>query len=806
MQDFRFALRTLRKQPVFTAVAVLTLALGIGANTAIFSFVYHLLFRPLPYHHAERLVFVWNSYPKGGSEPSRVSIPDYLDRKASAPALEDATLFTPKSATISIGGTPEQLVALAVTPSFFSTLGRTPRLGRSFAETDAASGADRVVIVTDGFWRSRLGAEASAVGHDIRLGGEPHRIVGVLPPDFELPWPKATMLVPFSFTDAQRSDAERGNEFSLMIGRLHEGASIAQLNAEMRTIVDHLMERVPGRAAYMRNSGFTGIAIGMRDQLAGDSRRSLYLLQASVILVLLIACANVANLLLMRAAERGRELAIRATLGATRWRLVKQLAVEGAALSALGAAAGAATAAAAMRVVATITAEQWPEMTGATIAPAVLIFTLALGVLTSIVFGVVPAISVVRGDVASRLKDDSARGSAGARTGAVRNALIVAETALAVVLLVGAGLLLKSFAKLTRVDPGFAVDHVLTAQISLPPTRYRDPGAQRAFWQRLLERSRQIPGATAVGLISTVPFSGDLSSGSYTVVGHAQDTTAKPPHARQDQVDGDYFRAMGIPLLDGRLFRDTDAPDRPRVVVIDRFLANRQFAGASAVGRQLNFGGPRNYTIVGVVGTINDADLSQPVPEERIYFSGRQLPIADMRLVVKAAMEPTTLASQVAASVRAIDPEQPVSEVRTMEQWLSRSLGGRRTPTMLLTLFGVVALVLSAIGIYGVVASGVAQRTREFGIRRALGATRASILSLVFAQGLRTAGGGIVIGIAAAAGLTRYLQSLLFGVEPHDLVVFGAVVAALLVVGGAACYLPARRATRVPPLVALRDI
>ncbi len=263
---------------------------------------------------------------------------------------------------------------------------------------------------------------------------------------------------------------------------------------------------------------------------------------------------------------------------------------------------------------------------------------------------------------------------------------------------------------------------------------------------------------------------------------------------------------MGIPLVDGRVFRDADGPDSPRVVVIDRFLANRQFPGASAVGQQLNFGSPRNYTIVGVVGTINDADLSQPVAEERIYFSGRQLPIADMRLVVKSAVEPTALASQVAASVRAIDPEQAVSEVRTMEQWVSRSLGGRRTPTMLLTLFGVVALVLSAIGIYGVLASGVAQRTREFGIRRALGADHASILSLVFAQGLRTAGGGIVIGITAAAGLTRYLQSLLFGVEPHDVVVFGAVVAALLVVGGAACYLPARRATRVAPLVALRDI
>jgi predicted permease len=805
MQDLRYALRTLRGQPVFTIVAALTLALGIGANTAIFSLVYHLLLRPLPFPHSDRLVFVWNAYTKGGSEPSRVSIPDYLDRRAEAPAIEDAALFTPKAATLTGSERPEQLVALAVTPSFFSTLGRGPRLGRAFADADAVAGADRFVILTAAFWTSHLGADPSIVGREIRLGGQPYAVVGVLPDNFELPWRKVDILVPFAFTAAQRSDAERGNEFSLMIARLRAGASIDQLNAQMRTIVGRLIERVPQRAAYMRNSGFTGIAIGMRDELVGDVRNSLYLLQASVIVVLLIACANVANLLLMRATGRGRELAIRCALGAAPGRIVRQLMTEGAVLSAIGAAAGVMTAVAGVRALAAIIADQWPERS-ATLDPAALVFTLVLAAITSIVFGAVPALSLARGNPAARLKDDSARGSAGTRTGALRSALIVVETALAVVLLVGAGLLLKSFARVTRVNPGFSSDNVLTAEVSLPPVRYPDAVALRTFWQRLLAEARQIPGAAAVGLISTVPFSGNLSSGSYFIVGRPQDANAPPAHARQDQVDGDYFRAMGIPLVEGRLFGDADTADAPRVVIVDRLLGERQFGGASPVGRQLSFGSSRTYTIVGVVGTVNDADLAQPVPEERIYFSGTQLPVGDMRLVLKSPLEPTSLASQVSAAARAIDRDQAISEVRTMDQWVKRSLGARRTPTVLLTMFGVAALVLSAIGIYGVLAFAVAQRTREFGIRRALGADRASILSLVFVQALRTGGVGVLLGIGASVGLTRYLQSLLFGVAPHDVGVFVTAVLVLAAVGAIACYVPARRATRVAPMLALRDI
>jgi predicted permease len=808
MQDIRYAVRTLRKQPVFALVAVATLTLGIGANTAIFSLIYQYLLRPLPYPEAHRLVFVWNTYPGIGLAQASVSIPDYIDRKTQAPAIEDATLFTNRSLSLAVEGEPVQVRALAVTPSFFSTLRRSPFLGRAFAEGEAQTGADKFAILTYNLWNSRFAADRAIVGRSVRLGGEAHQVVGVLPADFELPSRDIAVLVPFSFTPQQMSDQGRGNEFSQMIARLRPGATIEQLTSQMKIIVDRNLERLPQRAAFARTSGFGGLAVPIRDQLVGDLRTSLYVLQAFVVLVLLIACANVANLLLMRATGRYRELAIRTTLGAGHGRLVRQMLTEGVVLSFLGALGGLALGVAGVRALVALSSQQVPGMPAATLHPPVLAFTLALALVTGLVFGLVPAFVVLRGNTASLLKDDATRGSAGRGTGLTRASLVVAEVAFALMLLVGAGLLIKSFARLQDVNPGFSTENVLTAQVSLPPARYPDAAARRAFWLRLLEKARSLPGVASAGLTTNVPFNGSVSSGSYSIVGYTPGPSEAAPHGRQEAVGGDYFAAMKIPLVEGRFFNDGDTADSPPVVVVDEYLVKRYFPNRSAIGQQLQRGGPDSprFTIVGVAGTINSIDLGQPVMKERIYRSATQQPPGSMAIVLKTALDPQSLVGEIRGAVRAIDPEQPIADVRTMEQWVSRSLEQRRTPTMLLALFGTVALVLSAIGIYGVLAFGVAQRLREFGIRQALGADRQSILTLVLKQGLATAGIGIAIGLGGAVAFSKVMQRMLFGVGAHDVGVFAGVTLLLLAVAIAACYVPARRATRVDPMVALRDI
>ena len=804
MQDIRYALRALRKQPGFALIAVTTLALGIGANTAIFSILYQVLLQPLPYPRADRLVFVWNSYPGINLPQASVSIPDYIDRATQAQAVESATLFTTRSANLNEGGNPEQLTALAVTPSFFPTLQRWPMLGRGFTEDEAKPGNDKFVVLTYALWTSHYASDTSIVGRDIHINGESYRVVGVLPPDFELPAQEVALVVPFAFTPQQMSDNGRGNEFSSMVARLKPGATIEQANAQFKAIVARNLERLPDRASFMRTSGFGGYAVDMREQIVGDVRTPLYVLQAGVILVLLIACANVANLLLMRATARHRELAIRGALGAGRARIVRQLLTEGLVLSAAGAALGIGIGVAGVKALLTLTTVPLALSAEATLNAPVLLFTTILAAATGIVFGIVPVTTILRTNTAAFLKDDSARGTATRRTGLTRTVLVVAETAIAVMLLIGAGLLIKSFVLIQNVRPGFSSDNVLTATIALPATRYPNAAARAAFWNRIADAVRAVPGVTSVGLTTNVPFSGNNSTGSYTIVGRTLAPGEAEPHGRQEVIGGDYLKAMQIPLLSGRTFQSTDVAGAPIVCIIDAYLAKRYFADRSPLGEQIQRGPNFKATIVGVAATINSVDLGQPVTKERIYYPASQAAPAMMALVVKTSLDPTSIVPQVRAAVKGIDAEQPIADVRTMDQWIARSLQNRRTPTTLLAVFGVVALVLSAIGIYGVLAFGVAQRAREFGIRHALGADRESILALVLREGLRTAAVGIALGVAASFALTRYLQSLLFDVALHDPLIFGGVCVLLFAVAAAACYVPALRATAVDPMIALR--
>jgi putative ABC transport system permease protein len=808
MQDFQFALRTLRKQPVFTLVAVLTLTLGIGANTAIFSLLYHLLLRPLPYPDAGRLVFVWNTYPGADLPKASVSIPDYLDRKNQADAIEDAALYTGARLNLTGDAQPELVLGLMVTPSFFSTLGRQPALGRAFLESEAVPPpAIRSAILTHAFWRSR-GADPGVLDTPIQMNGTDFQVVGVLGPDFELPARDISVLLPFGFTPQQTADTGRGNEFSTMIARLRPGATIEQLDAQMATIVERNLERLPQFVSFARTSRFSGYAVPFREELLGtDTRARLFIIQGGVFLVLLIACANVANLLLMRATGRLRELAIRTTLGAGRWRLARQLVTEGVVLSLAGGLLGAALGYAGLRALVALSEQQLPALGEPSIHPPVLLFTMLVSLVTGLVFGLVPAITVLRGNASALLKDDATRGTASRRTGRTRTALVVAETALALMLLTGAGLLLKSFARIQDVDPGFSTENVLTARLTLPSTRYPDAVDRRTFWQRLADDARAIPGVTGVGLSSIAPFSGTGASGTYRIVGYTPPEGQPPPHGRQTIVGADYFTSLQIPLLEGRLFTESDTADSPPVVIIDEYLAQRYFASQSPIGREILRGGvgSQPIRIVGVVGTVNAINIGEPVEKERLYYPVNQQPSPSMVVLLKTGMDPVSLVPALRSAVRALDSQQPLADVRTIDQWLSRSLQTRRAPMVLLVVFGVVALVLSAIGIYGVLAFGVAQRVREIGIRQALGADRASILGLVLRQGLRSAGVGVVVGLAGSLALARYIESQLFGVAAHDVQVLAAVTVVLLLVAAAACYIPARRATRVDPMVALRE-
>ena len=808
LSDLRHAFRSLTKSPGFTAVAILTLALCIGANSAIFSVVNAILLKPYPWPDSDRLVYVYNTYPKLGLTNAGSSIPYYLDRRA-VPSFAESALITGFSANLSADGNPERVYGLAVTPSLFSLLQTVPALGRAFTAAEAEPGVAKTIVLSDTFWRHRFGADPKILGREIRLHGEPHTVVGVMPPGFYFPSLRGQFWVPLVFSAEQKSDASRHNEFSTMIARLKPGATVEQAQRDVDAVSRAVRERLPAERQDHETTGFGGLVRDYLEQNVQDVRPMLWLLQAGVAAALLIGCANVANLLLARASARERELAIRAALGAGRFRLIRQLLTESLVLFLLGGALGLVVALWGVGAMNALGVGDLPRGFGVALDARVFGFTLLCALLTGLGFGALPAFTATRGDTAGALKEAGTRATAGRRGRQLRGALVVIEIALSLMLLATAGLLIKGFSRLQEESPGFSTDRALTASLSLTFVKYPTPEKRAAFAAQLTAQVAALPGVTAVGLTNNLPFSGSNNQSSYGLVGRERPPGQPNPHGMIRQVDAGYLRAMGIPLLRGRFIELTDTLGRENVVVIDRLLADRYWPDADPVGQRLTHsrdlqGEPRTWTIVGVVGIVKNASLDQAVTKETLYFPFAQTSNTALTLVVKTSAPPETLAPAVRSTVHALDPDQPVFDVKTLSARLDESLQRRRSPMLLLSLFAGIAVFLAALGVYGVLAFAVTQRTNEFGLRMALGATRENILALVFRQAAPLIVYGVALGLAGYFALSRVIQQQLYGVGATDPATLIAAPLLLIAIALLASFLPARRATRVDPMVALR--
>ena len=808
LTDLRYALRSLAKTPGFTVVAVLTLALCIGANSAIFSVVHAILLKPYPWPDSDRLVYVYNTYPLMGLPNAGTSIPDYLDRRTGVRGFADAAMFHSQSFNLASDSEPERIIGLRATPSLFTTLQSAPQLGRVFTDAEGQPGTDHVIVLSHALWKNRFGANPAIVGQTIRLNTEIYTVLGVMPESFYFPSPRVQAWVPFAFTPAEKTDSERGNEYSSMIARLKPGADAGTVQRDLDAIQTRNAERLTDNREFYKNTGFGGRVIGFLEQNISNIRGMLWLVQAGVAAALLIGCANVASLLLARAVARERELAIRAALGAGRARLMRLLLTESLFLFLFGGALGLLVAWWGVDALGSLGLSTLPRAFGVQLDFSVFAFTLACALLTGLGFGALPAWSASRGDAATALKEAGARGSAGRRTAFLRAALVVGEIALAIMLLSTAGLLVRSFEKLQQENPGFSPGGVITAQLDLPAAKYDKPEKRVAFADAALARLRELPGVRAAGLTTVLPFIGNNSSGSYSSPDITVPAGAPAPHGQQRIVDPGYFKAMGLTLLRGRSFTDADSGNAQKVVIVDRLLSDRYWPGQDPIGKRINRGGddahPVTWIVVGVVAPIKFQSLDEDVKKETLYFPFAQNPSTTVILAVKTDGDPALLASAVRDAVRSADPEQPVFDVKTMQQRMDNVAQTRRAPMVLLSLFSGVALLLAVLGVYGVLAFSVTQRTSEFGVRIALGALPRDIAALVLRQGARLVLIGIATGLAGYLALSQVVGRLLYGIAPTDPLTLAIAPFVLALAALAACLVPVRRATRVNPITALR--
>jgi predicted permease len=814
LNDARYAARRLAARPGFTMAVVLTLGIGIGANVLVSDLIDGVYFRGLPYRDDAALVYIEDSNTKQGpdADGGMESIPDYLDRRRDVSALADSALFLTADLNLLGVGAPERLRALRVTPSLFTTLGVDAAMGRTFSEDEATTGNDHVVVLSDALWRNRFNADPNIIGRDLRLSGETYRVVGVMPRNFLFPTQSTQVFVPFAFTEADKADDARFTGFSQGIGRLAPGATPADVRAQSDLIVRRNMQRISASggpdggwyAQIVESNGYTIKATPLREYFAGSRVRELPLIQFAVAMVLLIACANVANLMLVRWSARQKELTVRSVLGANRARIARQLLVEAMLLALIGGALGTGFALAGGQLVAA--SGMLPDWVSVKPSVTMLATALALSLAAGALFGLLPILSRPRADAQGGLLRESGRLSGGGRGASLtRNALVVTQLALAVALLASAGLLLRSFGKILQQDPGFSSQGVLTATIALPDTKYHDEAAQARVFRRMLDEVRGLPGVTAAGLTTTLPFSGTNAGQMFRIIG--RQTGGVQLHAALRRVDEGYFAAMGIPLKQGRWFTPSDWNANSRDVIVDELFAKKHFPNGDAVGSTLYLGSSGDsdvYTIVGVVGTVRHGDLAADVSKETYYFDFGSRPNPWGYLAVRATVAPSGLIEPLRQAIRAVDPDQPLFDVVTLDERLSHSLTGRRVPLQLIGLFAALALLLAGIGIYGVLAFTVAQRTGEFGVRMAIGADTARIRRQVLGDGAKLAALGLGIGVICAIALGFALKSQLFGIgaiDPPSLVTVVAVLAATALV---ACWLPAWRASRTAPLEALR--
>ncbi|HLK20204.1 MAG TPA: ABC transporter permease [Bryobacteraceae bacterium] len=800
LDDFRFGLRMLRKSPSFTVVAIFTLALGIGANTAIFSAVNSVLLRPLPYHSADRLAMLWNDNRRMNLHEDLTSYPNFADWRSQSRLFEDMAAFSENGADVTGVDVPYEVFGWRVGANLFSILGVSPAIGRTFTKQEEERGHASVVILSDGLWRERFGADPNVLGRTMLLDGNPYVIVGVMPASFQFPDKRTEIWTPLALSD--QTKANRGGLFLHVLGKLKPGASFEQARAEMTALGTNLERQYPNS-----NAG-TGIwVVPLLNQVVGNLRTGLLVLFAAVGFVLLIACANVANLFLARGAGREREIAVRAALGAGRARLIRQLLTESFVFSVPAGLAGLLVAYGSLRALIALAPADMPRLDEIAMDARVLWFTFAMSLASALFFGLVPAFRISRSDLNESLREGG-RGMAGAlRASFARSSLLIAEVALSMVLLAGAGLMVRSLIHLRALNPGFDSSNVLTMQLSAPYAKFSKGVQVAALYSRILDRLNTVPMVRSAGLITDIFLSSTPNSGGFSVEGKPLPPIEQRVEATTDSVSPNYFKALRVPLIAGRFFDDRDQAGSLPVALINQTMAKQFWPNEDPVGKRFHFGwGTENVhwlTVVGVVGDMRRQGLDKTARVET-FSPLTQEPRSDLNLVIRTPDDPLKAAGIVESELRAVEKELVIQKVMTLDHQLGESLSQRRFQTWLLGLFSGIALLLAAVGIYGVMYHSVTQRIHEFGVRLALGARASDLLRMVFGQAVMLVGAGAIIGTLAALILTRFVATLLYGVSPTDPFTYVAVFLVLITCALVASYLPARRAMKVDPMIALR--